>query len=108
VPGINDKNPAKRSYMERASINAPLQGTAADIIKRAMIRIPPALKERGLKARMLLQVHDELVFEVPDAEIEETSAVARAIMEKAHEPARKLAVPLICEAGSGNNWAEAH
>jgi DNA polymerase-1 len=108
VPGINDKNPAKRSYMERASINAPLQGTAADIIKRAMIRIPPALAERGLKARMLLQVHDELVFEVPDAEIEELSAVARAIMEKAHEPARKLSVPLTCEAGAGKNWAEAH
>ncbi len=108
VPGINDKNPARRSYMERAAINAPLQGTAADIIKRAMIRIPPALKERGLKARMLLQVHDELVFEVPKAEVEETSAIARAIMEKAHEPARKLAVPLTCEAGSGNNWAEAH
>ncbi|HSE76364.1 MAG TPA: DNA polymerase I, partial [Dongiaceae bacterium] len=108
VPGINDKNPARRSYMERAAINAPLQGTAADIIKRAMIRIPPALKERGLKARMLLQVHDELVFEVPDAEVEETSAVARAIMEKAHEPARTLAVPLTCEAGAGNNWAQAH
>ena len=108
VPGINDKNPAKRSYMERASINAPLQGTAADIIKRAMIRIPPALEERGLKARMLLQVHDELVFEVPDAEIEEVSAVARAVMEKAHEPARKLSVPLTCEAGAGKNWAEAH
>jgi DNA polymerase-1 len=108
VPGINDKNPAKRSYMERASINAPLQGTAADIIKRAMIRIPPALQERGLKARMLLQVHDELVFEVPDAEIEELSTVARAIMEKAHEPARNLSVPLTCEAGAGMNWAEAH
>ncbi|HEV8390185.1 MAG TPA: DNA polymerase I [Dongiaceae bacterium] len=108
VPGINDKNPARRSYMERAAINAPLQGTAADIIKRAMIRIPPALKERGLKAKMLLQVHDELVFEVPDAEIEETSAVTRAIMEKAHEPARKLSVPLTCEAGVGMNWAEAH
>jgi DNA polymerase-1 len=108
VPGINDKNPAKRSYMERASINAPLQGTAADIIKRAMIRIPPALHERGLKARMLLQVHDELVFEVPDAEIEELSTVARAVMEKAHEPARKLSVPLTCEAGAGMNWAEAH
>jgi DNA polymerase-1 len=108
IPGINDKNPAKRSYMERASINAPLQGTAADIIKRAMIRIPPALKERGLKAKMLLQVHDELVFEVPDAEIEEVSTIARAIMEKAHEPARKLSVPLTCEAGVGNNWAEAH
>jgi DNA polymerase-1 len=108
VPGINDKNPARRSYMERAAINAPLQGTAADIIKRAMIRIPPALAERGLKARMLLQVHDELVFEVPDAEIEELSTVARAIMEKAHEPARKLSVPLTCEAGVGMNWAEAH
>ncbi|MEZ5833452.1 MAG: DNA polymerase I [Dongiaceae bacterium] len=108
VPGINDKNPARRSYMERAAINAPLQGTAADIIKRAMIRIPPALKERGLKAKMLLQVHDELVFEVPDQEVEETSALARAIMEKAHEPARKLSVPLICEAGVGQNWAEAH
>ncbi|WP_119299592.1 DNA polymerase I [Dongia deserti] len=108
VPGINDKNPARRSYMERAAINAPLQGTAADIIKRAMIRIPPALKERGLNARMLLQVHDELVFEVPEAEVEETSAIARAIMEKAHEPARKLAVPLTCDAGAGQNWAEAH
>jgi DNA polymerase-1 len=108
IPGINDKNPAKRSYMERAAINAPLQGTAADIIKRAMIRIPPALAERGLKARMLLQVHDELVFEVPDTEVEELSAVARAVMEKAHEPARKLAVPLTCEAGAGKNWAEAH
>ncbi len=73
-----------------------------------MIRIPPALQERGLKAKMLLQVHDELVFEVPDAEIEETSAVTRAIMEKAHEPARKLSVPLTCEAGVGMNWAEAH
>jgi DNA polymerase I len=108
VPGINDKNPARRSYMERAAINAPLQGTAADIIKRAMIRIPPALKERGLNAKMLLQVHDELVFEVPDAEIEETSTVTRAIMEKAHEPARKLSVPLTCEAGVGMHWAEAH
>ena len=108
IPGINDKNPAKRSYMERAAINAPLQGTAADIIKRAMIRIPPALKERGLKAKMLLQVHDELVFEVPDAEVEDVSTVARAIMEKAHEPARKLSVPLTCEAGVGKNWAEAH
>jgi DNA polymerase I len=108
IPGINDKNPAKRSYMERAAINAPLQGTAADIIKRAMIRILPALQERGLKARMLLQVHDELVFEVPDAEIEELSAVARTVMEKAHEPARKLSVPLTCEAGAGMNWAEAH
>jgi DNA polymerase-1 len=108
MPGINDKNPARRSFMERASINAPLQGTAADIIKRAMIRIPPALQQRGLKAKMLLQVHDELVFEVPDGEIEEVSTIARAIMEKAHEPARALSVPLTCEAGVGTNWAEAH
>ena len=108
VPGINDKNPARRSFMERAAINAPLQGTAADIIKRAMIRVPPALKERGLKAKMLLQVHDELVFEVPTKEVEETSELVRGIMEQAHLPARQIAVPLICEAGVGDNWAEAH
>jgi DNA polymerase I len=108
MPGINDKNPARRSFMERAAINAPLQGTAADIIKRAMVRVPPALKARGLKAKMLLQVHDELVFEVPVKEVEETSEVVRGIMEKAHEPARKLSVPLICEAGVGDSWAEAH
>jgi DNA polymerase I len=108
MPGINDKNPARRSFMERAAINAPLQGTAADIIKRAMVRVPPALKARGLKARMLLQVHDELVFEVPVKEVKETSEVVRGIMEKAHEPARKLSVPLICEAGVGDSWAEAH
>ncbi|HNB29393.1 MAG TPA: DNA polymerase, partial [Alphaproteobacteria bacterium] len=108
MPGINDKNPARRSFMERAAINAPLQGTAADIIKRAMIRVPPALRERGLKARMLLQVHDELIFEVPVTEVEETSALVREIMQQAHEPARKIGVPLICEAGVGDNWAEAH
>jgi DNA polymerase-1 len=108
MPGINDKNPARRSFMERAAINAPLQGTAADIIKRAMIRVPPALKERGLKAKMLLQVHDELIFEVPVKEVEETSALVREIMQQAHEPARQIAVPLICEAGVGDNWAEAH
>ena len=108
MPGINDKNPARRSFMERAAINAPLQGTAADIIKRAMIRVPPALKERGLKAKMLLQVHDELIFEVPVKEVEETSALVREIMQQAHLPARQIAVPLICEAGVGDNWAEAH
>jgi len=108
MPGINDKNPARRSFMERAAINAPLQGTAADIIKRAMIRVPPALKERGLKAQMLLQVHDELIFEVPVKEVEETSALVREIMQQAHMPARQIDVPLICEAGVGDNWAEAH
>jgi len=108
MPGIADKNPARRAFMERASINAPLQGTAADIIKRAMIRIPDALKRAGLKARMLLQVHDELLFEVPEAETGNTAELVREVMEKAAEPARQISVPLIAEAGIGDNWAEAH
>jgi DNA polymerase-1 len=108
VPGINDKNPARRSFMERAAINAPLQGTAADIIKRAMIRMPAAFAEAGLKGRMLLQVHDELLFEVPLAEKDESARVARAVMENAHLPAREISVPLIADAGTGMNWAEAH
>jgi DNA polymerase-1 len=108
VPGINDKNPARRSFMERAAINAPLQGTAADIIKRAMIRMPAAFAEAGLKGRMLLQVHDELLFEVPVAEKDESARVARAVMESAHLPAREISVPLIADAGTGPNWAEAH
>lgn len=108
VPGINDKNPARKSFMERAAINAPLQGTAADIIKRAMIRMPGAFAAAGLKGRMLLQVHDELLFEVPLAEAEESARVAREIMEQAHLPARQISVPLIADAGTGLNWAEAH
>jgi DNA polymerase-1 len=108
VPGINDKNPARRSFMERASINAPLQGTAADIIKRAMIRIPEAFKSAKLEARMLLQVHDELVFEAPAAQAEETAALARKVMEDAALPAHPISVPLIAEAGIADNWAEAH
>lgn len=108
VPGINDKNPARRSFMERAAINAPLQGTAADIIKRAMIRMPSALEEKKLKARMLLQVHDELVFEVPVNELEETRKQIILVMEQACLPAKRLSIPLIAEAGIGDNWAEAH
>jgi DNA polymerase-1 len=108
VPGIADKNPARRNFSERAAINAPIQGTAADIIKRAMIRIPPALAEAGLAAQMLLQVHDELVFEVPEGEIEETSALVRGVMESACRPALELSVPLTADAGVGDNWAEAH
>jgi DNA polymerase-1 len=108
VPGINDRNPARRSFMERAAINAPLQGTAADIIKRAMIRVPPALRQAGLKARMLLQVHDELLFEVPDAEIAETAELVREVMERAPLPVVRLSVPLVAEAGWAQNWAEAH
>ena len=104
VPGINDKNPARRNFMERAAINAPLQGAAADIIKRAMIRMPAALKCSKLKAKMLLQVHDELIFEVPEAELDNTSDVVRKTMEAAAH----LSVPLVCETGHGASWAEAH
>jgi DNA polymerase-1 len=108
MPGILDKNPARRSFMERAAINAPLQGTAADIIKRAMIRVPPALAKARLKARMLLQVHDELLFEVPDAEVEATAAVVKKVMEGATLPAFELSVPLVADTGVADNWVEAH
>ena len=108
IPGIKDKNPARRSFSERAAINAPIQGTAADIIKRAMIRVPPALEKAGLAAKMLLQVHDELLFEVPKKEVEETSALVREVMEQACAPAVEISVPLVADAGTGANWAEAH
>ncbi|MPZ11554.1 MAG: DNA polymerase I [Kiloniellaceae bacterium] len=108
VPGIKDKNPAMRSFSDRAAINAPIQGTAADIIKRAMIRVPPALKQAKLAARMLLQVHDELLLEVPREEVEQTSALLREVMENACAPAVELSVPLVADAGIGANWAEAH
>ena len=86
LPGIKDANPARRGFGERQAINAPIQGTAADIIKRAMIRMIPALCDAGLGARMLLQVHDELLFEVPDGELEATTAVVRQVMEGAAQP----------------------
>jgi DNA polymerase-1 len=108
MPGIKDKNPARRSFSERAAINAPIQGTAADIIKRAMIRIPKALADAGLSARMLLQVHDELLFEVPEKELDHTSALVRQVMEGAAAPAVQLSVPLVADAGVGDTWAEAH
>ena len=108
VKTIADKNPAMRSFAERQAINAPIQGTAADVIKRAMIRISPALAAAGLKARMLLQVHDELLFEVPDAEVEATTALVRRVMEGAAAPAVTLGVPLIADAGVGTSWAAAH
>ncbi len=104
TPGIADKNPARRNFSERAAINAPLQGAAADIIKRAMIRIPPALEGAGLGAKMLLQVHDELIFEVPEKEVGETADLVRGIMEGAAH----LDVPLVVETGTGANWEEAH
>ena len=108
LPGIADKNPARRNYAERQAINAPIQGTAADIIKRAMIRLPRALDRAKLRGRMLLQVHDELLFEVPENETDATVTLVREVMENAAKPALDLAVPLVVEAGIGNNWAEAH
>ncbi|MSP67812.1 MAG: DNA polymerase I, partial [Alphaproteobacteria bacterium] len=104
MPTINDKNPARRSFTERAAINAPLQGSAADIIKRAMVRLPDALHAKRLSARMLLQVHDELVFEVPDSEVEATAALVKREMERAAH----LSVPLTVATGTGRHWAEAH
>ena len=104
VPGIQDKNPARRNFMERAAINAPLQGSAADIIKRAMILMPGALKKAKLKAQMLLQVHDELIFEVSEKELKKTEEVVKKTMESA----ASLSVPLICDTGSGANWDVAH
>ena len=108
MPAIKDKNPARRSFTERAAINAPIQGTAADIIKRAMIRMPPALEAAGLGARMLLQVHDELLFEVPEAELDETTQVVKQVMETACDPVLELSVPLVADAGHGKNWGAAH
>ncbi len=108
IPAIRDKNPARRAFGERAAINAPIQGTAADIIKRAMIRLPPALEKEGLKARLLLQVHDELIFEVPTGEEEATKALVKGVMETAAAPAVELSVALVADAGFGHSWAEAH
>ncbi len=108
VGGINDKNPAMRGYAERQAINAPIQGAAADVIRRAMARMPAALAKAKLSARMLLQVHDELVFEVPKAEADDACAVISKVMSGAPEPAMKLSVPLVVEAGVGRSWDEAH
>ena len=104
TPYIQDRNPARRSFAERAAINAPLQGAAADIIKRAMVRLPRAMERSGLRTRMLLQVHDELLFEVPHEEVVEATALVREIMELA----ASLAVPLVVETGVADNWAAAH
>ncbi|MDO5614199.1 MAG: DNA polymerase I [Paracoccus sp. (in: a-proteobacteria)] len=105
TPGINASGPAAGGA-RRAAINAPIQGAAADIIRRAMIRMPDAIKD--LPATMLLQVHDELVFEVQQDAVDTLIAAARQVMEGAAEPAVKLSVPLVVDAGQGANWAEAH
>src|SRR5437667_4677646 len=103
-PDIKASNASVRSFNERAAINARLQGSAADIIRRAMIRMPDALEEAGIGARMLLQVHDELIFEVVDDEVQATMTVVKRVMEKAPEPAVKLGVPLQVDARAALNW----
>jgi len=108
LPGIADRNPARRSYAERQAVNAPIQGSAADIIKRAMIRVPAALEKAQLKAKMLLQVHDELVFEAPEDQVDRTIEIVREVMEDAPGPSVALSVPLVVDAGVGDNWNQAH
>ncbi|MBI3701126.1 MAG: DNA polymerase I [Afipia sp.] len=107
-PDIKSPNPSIRAFNERAAINARLQGTAADIIRRAMIRMEDALAAKKLSAQMLLQVHDELIFEVPDKEIDKTLPVIQKVMADAPFPAVALSVPLQVEARAANNWDEAH
>ncbi|MGE3364919.1 MAG: DNA polymerase I, partial [Rhizobiaceae bacterium] len=107
-PEIRSPNPSIRAFNERASTNARLQGTAADIIRRAMMRMDEALEKAKLDARMLLQVHDELIFEVPDAEVEATIPIVKQVMETASMPAAALKVPLQVDARAADNWDEAH
>ncbi len=107
-PDIRSSNPSVRAFNERAAINAPIQGSAADIIRRAMIKIEPALDAARLNARMLLQVHDELIFEVEDAEIDATLPVIVDVMENAAMPALSMRVPLKVDARAAHNWDEAH
>jgi DNA polymerase-1 len=104
IPGIADKIPARRAGAERQAINAPLQGGAADIIKRAMVKLPASLRDAGLTARLLLQVHDELLFEAPAAEAEALAALVKRVMEGA----ATLSIPLVVETGTGLSWGDAH
>ena len=102
IPDINSKNANQRGFAERTAVNTPLQGTAADLIKIAMIRIDKAISEREMKSRMTLQVHDELVFEVPESEVDIMKSLVREEMENAH----RLSVPLLVEVGVGKNWRD--
>ena len=110
VPGIHDKNAVLRNFSERAAINAPIQGTAADVLKRAMIRVPPALARHHLdaKATMLLTVHDELLFEVDAEAVEQTAEIVKHVMESATLPPLQLSVPLTVDIKQGTSWGEAH
>ena len=103
IPDINNRSHALRSRAEREAINAPIQGTAADLVKLAMIRVHERLRREKLGARMILQVHDELLLEVPEGEIDRTTEIVRAEMESVHA----LDVPLVVDVGVGDNWMEA-
>jgi DNA polymerase-1 len=107
-PEIGASNASVRAFNERAAVNATLQGSAADIIRRAMTRMDDALAAKKQSAQMLLQVHDELVFEVPDAEVEKTLPVITKVMIDAPLPAVSLSVPLHVEAHAADNWDAAH
>ena len=108
IQGITSSNGAQRGFAERQAINAPIQGTAADIIKQAMVRMPSALKEAHCPARMLLQVHDELIFECPKQDADDAIALIKKVMEHAAHPVLELSVPLIADANMGASWDEAH
>ena len=108
IPDINSRNVNARGFAERTAVNSPLQGTAADLIKLAMVRIDAALEAGGHRSAMLLQVHDELVFEVPEDEVDKTLPVIKHVMEDAPMPALSLSVPLAVEARAAHNWDEAH
>jgi DNA polymerase-1 len=107
-PRINSANASERAFFERAAINAPIQGAAADIVRRAMVRMDAALGDAKLSAQMLLQVHDELVFEAPEAEAEKTIEIVKRVMVEAPLPAVALAAPLKVDARAARNWDEAH
>ncbi|MEE9375899.1 MAG: DNA polymerase I, partial [Rhizobiaceae bacterium] len=107
-PEIKSSNHQMRAFNERAAINAPIQGSAADIIRRAMVKMEPALEAANLRAKMLLQVHDELIFEVPNEEVEKTTQIVEQVMINAPMPALDLTVPLQVDARAADNWEEAH
>jgi len=108
IKGINDKNFAVRGFAERQSINAPIQGTAADIIKLSMIELYKHIKSKKLNAKMLLQVHDELIFEIKNNEVDESIIIIKKIMETNHLNYIDFKVPLTVEYGIGDNWGESH
>jgi DNA polymerase-1 len=104
LPDIDSSNPGARAFSERIAVNTPVQGTAADIIKLAMVSVDREIRARGLAMRMILTVHDELLFDVPRAELEEAATLVRECMEGA----LRLSVPLKVDVGTGTNWLEAH